>query len=179
VLVPELAARLREHRAEGGVVAAAEERDVALGEDAEELVVRQGLRGHHLELREGDLAPVEVQRRHGRALDDVVERVAAGGRDGNDVVLGADVEHAAVDARVLPAHVVNVLPVQKLHHEPVVELAHHVQQRREPELHAPGREAQHDLERLADHAAERHGRDGAVEAGAAGDALEDLRGRLG
>lgn len=87
-------------RAETGVT--------ALTEDGEEILVIEGTYAGELELVEGDLARVEIDgmdaRRPGQR---VVEHVATGTGDDQQLVVGADIEHLAIDGRVFPAGVVD------------------------------------------------------------------------
>ena len=64
--------------------------------------------GTDLELSEGDLAEVEVNRSDLRVVDDVIESVVTRRRDGDDMVIAVEGEDGLLDARVLPRYVVDI-----------------------------------------------------------------------
>mmetsp|Transcript_16877 Transcript_16877/g.35232 ORF Transcript_16877/g.35232 Transcript_16877/m.35232 type:complete len:339 (-) Transcript_16877:169-1185(-) len=128
VVVPELGRRVTHERAEGGV-ARVEERDVVLREDLPELVIREAAARGDLELSEGDLAEVEVNRSDLRVVDDVIESVVTRRRDGDDMVIAVEGEDGLLDARVLPRYVVDILLVKEREHDLVVEEREHPEHR--------------------------------------------------
>mmetsp|Transcript_9631 Transcript_9631/g.30472 ORF Transcript_9631/g.30472 Transcript_9631/m.30472 type:complete len:415 (+) Transcript_9631:1225-2469(+) len=121
VRVPKVGGVGREMRAQARGVNVGKERVLRLAEEPEELVVRARADRGELELEEGELRAVHVNGDHLlRALEDVVEHVAAGARDGEYDVLRSALEHAMVDRRVLPRDVVDDLLLADRRHDEVL-----------------------------------------------------------
>lgn len=126
VLVPEALREGRQLAANAGVHLA-EKLVVGLGKELEELVVRQVLDAHLLQLQERVLARVQVGGDDAlRALEDHVQHIAAARREHEDCVIIVQVQQLTVNARVLPRHVVDDGAPNEREHHPVLQAAEEV-----------------------------------------------------
>mmetsp|Transcript_45296 Transcript_45296/g.142557 ORF Transcript_45296/g.142557 Transcript_45296/m.142557 type:complete len:257 (-) Transcript_45296:165-935(-) len=108
VAVPEPLGGHAQVRADHLEVLAAEQINVVLCKDLEELLELDVLAACRLGLRQCNLSSVEVHRRNPSTLDEVVEGVAPCRCDGDHVIVLGALEHGMVDTRILPRHIVDV-----------------------------------------------------------------------
>jgi len=131
VLIPEPARELAQLGPDHGGVQLQEERLVVGGEQLEELLVRERLDARNLQLEERVLARVEIRSHHALgALQRHVQHVAATAREHEDGIIARQVQQLAVDARVLPAHIVDDGLADQSVHGTILQLVQRLRPRR-------------------------------------------------